>query len=570
MNGFKWTRLAEWKHVKAAFRPVFICACFLWLGIVLIYPYTRLDVPDQRVDLAGTWKMMFDDRAEFAQSGYDDSHWDLFELPASFLLKATHYGNGYKGVCWFRKTVVIPDGMGKGDLGICLGRIGNADEAFFNGVRIGGLGQFPPDEFSMWNHPRNYLIPSALIRLNQENTIAIRISYFGIAEVLGQMFIAGTKGWAAYSTIITYTQITTYYECMALGSGFLMIFLFFYLKRPEDQEYLFYCLQLCFGAFVLLDASSYWPIMTDNLTRFKLLGISWTGLNVAHPIFLHRIYNLRRKFIERALWINLLIVILMNIWVVDGTILRPCGILMTLMGIGMGGYNLSCHVTALIKKRPYAKTFSFFGIVAILCASHDGFVYMAKFSGYSVHFMGYEPTTMIFHIGAMVFYAGTAMVLVTRFISVGDEVTTLNESLETYILENTLLNDQIIQISKKNDSKSISSTAEEKLKQVINHIHANYLEGLTRDGLADVVGVHPDSLGKQFKTYTGLKLGDYIYQIRIKEAAQRLREEDTNIIDIAFQVGFDSLRTFNRAFLKFMNTTPTNYRKDYRKDNTDD
>ncbi|HNV47732.1 MAG TPA: helix-turn-helix transcriptional regulator, partial [Spirochaetota bacterium] len=60
---------------------------------------------------------------------------------------------------------------------------------------------------------------------------------------------------------------------------------------------------------------------------------------------------------------------------------------------------------------------------------------------------------------------------------------------------------------------------------------------------------------------TGRKIGDYVNELRVRDAAAMLDGTSENIIDIAFAVGFESLRTFNRAFLKVMNVTPTEYRE---------
>ena len=43
-----------------------------------------------------------------------------------------------------------------------------------------------------------------------------------------------------------------------------------------------------------------------------------------------------------------------------------------------------------------------------------------------------------------------------------------------------------------------------------------------------------------------------------------LVETDDNVINIAFNVGFESLRTFNRIFPKYMGTTPEKYRRQHR------
>jgi len=73
------------------------------------------------------------------------------------------------------------------------------------------------------------------------------------------------------------------------------------------------------------------------------------------------------------------------------------------------------------------------------------------------------------------------------------------------------------------------------------------------------VGVHPDSLGKQFKNNTGCSLKKYIYELRVNEVARRLSEGEAHIIDMVFDVGFNSVKAFKRIFSKFLNEYPCNY-----------
>jgi len=100
-----------------------------------------------------------------------------------------------------------------------------------------------------------------------------------------------------------------------------------------------------------------------------------------------------------------------------------------------------------------------------------------------------------------------------------------------------------------------------KLSDLTDHIHANFFMPLTRDNLADKIELSPDYLGRMFKVHTGKKINDYINDVRIKEACRLLREGDEKIIDIAFAVGFESLATFNRAFMKSTNLSPTEYKQ---------
>ena len=61
-----------------------------------------------------------------------------------------------------------------------------------------------------------------------------------------------------------------------------------------------------------------------------------------------------------------------------------------------------------------------------------------------------------------------------------------------------------------------------------------------------------------------LKMGvkEYINMLRMSKAETLLCESNVNIIDIAFSCGYGTVRSFNRAFQKVHNQTPTEYRKD--------
>ena len=112
---------------------------------------------------------------------------------------------------------------------------------------------------------------------------------------------------------------------------------------------------------------------------------------------------------------------------------------------------------------------------------------------------------------------------------------------------------------------SITSQTEEKIKQAAEYLGNNYLRDISREGLAASLDISPNHLGKFFKIYTGKKINEYISELRIREAAKRLREnKNENVINIAFSVGFESLSTFNRAFLKIMGITPSEYKDQYK------
>jgi len=127
-------------------------------------------------------------------------------------------------------------------------------------------------------------------------------------------------------------------------------------------------------------------------------------------------------------------------------------------------------------------------------------------------------------------------------------------------IENAYLYQRMIDRNAAVRQQSVSPAIEEKMKKAIAYIRENYRSDISREGLAASLNMHPDSFGRFFKVYTNKKISEFINELRVMEAARKLRETEANIIDIAFSAGFESLPTFNRAFLKIMNVTPTQYR----------
>lgn len=58
----------------------------------------------------------------------------------------------------------------------------------------------------------------------------------------------------------------------------------------------------------------------------------------------------------------------------------------------------------------------------------------------------------------------------------------------------------------------------------------------------------------------GVGFNDYVNSLRISNACIYLIKTDMSITEISDAVGFNSIRTFNRAFLKQMNISPSKYR----------
>jgi len=108
---------------------------------------------------------------------------------------------------------------------------------------------------------------------------------------------------------------------------------------------------------------------------------------------------------------------------------------------------------------------------------------------------------------------------------------------------------------------AVTDFSRDRVRRAIAYIDENYRYDISREGLASSLGISPYYLGKAFKELTGKKLGDYINEARVREASRRLSDTDESIIDIAYAVGFETLRTFNRAFRRVTGMAPSEYRE---------
>lgn len=101
--------------------------------------------------------------------------------------------------------------------------------------------------------------------------------------------------------------------------------------------------------------------------------------------------------------------------------------------------------------------------------------------------------------------------------------------------------------------------------RIIEYIYTNINGDITAKTVADEFAVTEPQLNEMFSAYIGLGFKDFINHMRINNAMELLRDKKFNITEIAYQSGFETLRTFNRIFLRVAGCTPSEYRKQLKK-----
>lgn len=90
------------------------------------------------------------------------------------------------------------------------------------------------------------------------------------------------------------------------------------------------------------------------------------------------------------------------------------------------------------------------------------------------------------------------------------------------------------------------------------------LPELTLNGLAAQVQVSPTTLSRILNTSLDKNFNDFINAYRVEEVKRKIRSEEfahLSLLGIAFESGFSSKATFNRAFKKFSGQSPSDFHR---------
>lgn len=98
------------------------------------------------------------------------------------------------------------------------------------------------------------------------------------------------------------------------------------------------------------------------------------------------------------------------------------------------------------------------------------------------------------------------------------------------------------------------------LRIIVDYCANHFTEDLSLSMLEKNLHISRHYISHLFGEKLNIGFNDYINTLRVTYAARLLRETEEPIIDISETVGFNSLRTFNRAFRKHIGYAPREYR----------
>lgn len=137
-------------------------------------------------------------------------------------------------------------------------------------------------------------------------------------------------------------------------------------------------------------------------------------------------------------------------------------------------------------------------------------------------------------------------------------VNTFFYSLEMYVL-NYLGKKNVLLEKKGHPSHQVNYALKRLSLEVKNKI---YVEDIAKE-----LRVSPSYLSRKFKEEVGISPHDFLLSKRIKIAQKLLAETDLDIVSIADETGFSSQSHLTRYFSKYVELSPSKYRKYTKKGN---
>ncbi len=102
----------------------------------------------------------------------------------------------------------------------------------------------------------------------------------------------------------------------------------------------------------------------------------------------------------------------------------------------------------------------------------------------------------------------------------------------------------------------------ERMQRAIDYIYERSAYPISLADAAEAASLSPSYFSRVFARTVGANFRAFVNGIRIERAEELMADSPATLADIALECGFESLRTFNRAFRALRGATPSEARRD--------
>lgn len=109
-------------------------------------------------------------------------------------------------------------------------------------------------------------------------------------------------------------------------------------------------------------------------------------------------------------------------------------------------------------------------------------------------------------------------------------------------------------------------SAQERIREIPRYISENMDRMISRKEAAKYVFLSEDYFSRTFRKEYGMGYKEYVLKEKMEYAKCLLRDTDMPVTLVASRVGYENYTNFTQMFRKLEDTTPKDYRKQYRKE----
>jgi AraC family transcriptional regulator len=110
------------------------------------------------------------------------------------------------------------------------------------------------------------------------------------------------------------------------------------------------------------------------------------------------------------------------------------------------------------------------------------------------------------------------------------------------------------------EGTAVVAIRHEPVERVIRAMHANLEEPFGLTSMAKIAYLSRFHFNRTFRRVTGIPPTRFLYALRIASARRLLLHTQLHVIDICYEVGYNSLGTFTRRFTELLGVSPTRFR----------
>jgi AraC-like DNA-binding protein len=111
------------------------------------------------------------------------------------------------------------------------------------------------------------------------------------------------------------------------------------------------------------------------------------------------------------------------------------------------------------------------------------------------------------------------------------------------------------------DNLLLNNSESQVINDVIQYVAENFQKDISLGKAADIANMQKSAFCRYFKRRTKKRFMEFVNETRLKHAQKLLVETDKNVLEIAYECGYESTSYFYRVFKHYNLISPVNYRK---------